>query len=543
MDDVAANAYHNGTVDTRELAFNVVNDEGGTLTVAEEGKKGLARKTTSKKAEDKKYKVSPVCGSDMEKCEKANESKIADKARRDAEKRAENLEKAKLIKIMEDPLKPVACSAKISQLGSYRGQRVKIFGWVYHLRRQGKNLLFVTLRDGSGLLQCVLTGQLCHTYEALILSTESSVQFYGTVELVPDGKKAPGGHELAVDYWCLIGSAPAGGAEVYLNEEAHFDVQLDHRYLLIRRERVSKVLELRSLITESFNEHYKFNGYKRVYPPTLVQTQVEGGSTLFEFNYFGEKAYLTQSSQFYLETVLPSLFNVYCIERSYRAEQSRTRRHLAEFTHVEAECAFISFDDLLIILEDLIVDVCERVMASHGELVYELNPDFIVPKKPLKRMDYKDAILFLKENGIGKEDGTFYEIGEDIPEMAERKMTDLINEPIMLCRFPAAIKAFYMKRCPEDNLLTESVDVLLPGVGEVIGGSMRIDDYDELIRAFKHENIDPASYYWYTNQRKFGTCPHGGYGLGLERFICWMLKLSHVRDTCLYPRYMGRCVP
>nr|XP_053646778.1 asparagine--tRNA ligase, cytoplasmic-like [Cherax quadricarinatus] len=400
------------------------------------------------------------------------------KEKEDEEKwRTKALEEAKKVTISEDPSLPPALCIKIRDGKQYRNKRVKVNGWVHRLRRQGKTMMFIVLRDGSGFLQTVLTDKLCQTYEAIILT--------------------------------LV------------------------------------VLRLRSILMKAFVDHYSDRGYEWMSPPTMVQTQCEGGSTLFDFNFFGEKAYLTQSSQLYLETCIPSFGDVYCIEQSYRAEQSRTRRHLASYTHIEAECAFITFSELLDRIEDLICDVVKRVVEHPvgSQLMKELHPEFVAPSKPFLRLTYSDAIKYLKEHNITKEDGSYYQYGEDIPEMPERKMTDQIGKPILLNRFPAGIKAFYMSKCEDDNSLTESVDVLMPNVGEILGGSMRMHNYEELLQAYTDNELDPKPYYWYTDQRLYGTCPHGGYGLGLERFLCWIANRYHIREATLYPRFVGRCTP
>lgn len=348
-----------------------------------------------------------------------------------------------------------------------------------------------------------------------------------------------------MDYWELIGSAPAGGADNLINEKSHPDVLLDNRHMHLRTQEIASIMKLRSVCIQSFRKYYEEHGFFEVTPPTLVQNQVEGGSTLFKFKYFDEDAYLTQSSQLYLETALPAMGDVYCIAQSYRAEHSRTRRHLAEYTHVEGERPFISFTELLDHLEDLICGVAQKMLDSpHAELLRQLNPDFKVPERPFMRMDYTEAIRWLNDNGVKKEeDGSDFVFGDDIPEKPERHMTDTINRPIMLIRFPAEIKSFYMPRDKDDNRVTESVDVLMPNVGEIVGGSMRTWKYEELVSGFRTNGLDPSAYYWYMDLRKYGTCPHGGYGLGLERLLTWICNRQHIRDCTMYPRFVGRCKP
>jgi asparaginyl-tRNA synthetase len=427
-----------------------------------------------------------------------------------------------------------------------KGDRVRVFGRVHRYRQQ-KGLVFITLRDGYGFMQCLLQGDLAKSYDAITLTRESSMEIVGELCQVPEGAHAPDNRELHADYFKVLFKAPGGDEAITNRVQAKGDAQtlLDLRHLLLRGEVASKVMFVRDAVEFAFHHVYKEMRCSKVSPPALVQTQVEGGATLFKFDYYGEESYLTQSSQLYLETCLPSMGDVYCIEKSFRAEKSLTRRHLSEYTHIEGELDFITFDDLLVHLEEVMCRVLETDMSDPkmAAIIKELNPDFEMPQRPFMRMKYSEAIDWLVEHNIPNEEDQPHKFGDDIAEAAERRMTDIINRPIFLTHFPVEIKAFYMQKDKEDPRVTESVDCLMPGVGEIVGGSMRMDDYDELMAAYQREGIDPKPYYWYTDQRRYGSSPHGGYGLGLERFLAWLCKQHTVRDCCLYPRYMGRCIP
>jgi asparaginyl-tRNA synthetase len=493
---------------------------------------GDDKKPLSKNAEKKKLKDEEML---KKKAEKADELKKKEDEKEKA--RVQRLEDAKTKTIVEDTKLPTSTKIKISGIKDHEGKRVKIFGWVHRLR-ETKKTLFVVLRDGTGYLQTVLSGVLGETYNALTLKEECSVMMIGTLK---KDEKQIGGMELQVDYWELIGTAP----EFPFNTEAAPDVLLDQRHLVIRGENTSRILKVHAVLLKAFRDHFWSRQYSEVTPPTLVQTQCEGGSTLFKLKYFDEDAFLTQSSQLYLETVLPALGNVYCIAQSYRAEKSKTRRHLTEYTHLEAEMPFISFEDLLNALEDLIVDTTQRVMDMAGEDIKKMNPDFKVPSRPFKRMKYSECVKFCNDNEIykDKEQKIHFVYGDDIPDAPEREMIGKIGEPVFMTHFPVFMKSFYMKKDPLDKELTESVDLLMPGVGEIVGGSMRISDYDELMEGYKREEISPEPYYWFTDQRKYGTCEHGGYGLGIGRLFMWMGNIDNIRETELYPRVMGRCKP
>ncbi|KAH8856934.1 Asparagine--tRNA ligase isoform 1 [Schistosoma japonicum] len=368
-----------------------------------------------------------------------------------------NLSEAINVQLTLDTKLPEAKELKIRDLQTMIDQRVCVFGWVHRIRRQSKTLMFIILRDGTGFLQCIFANNLCLTQEAITLSPESTVKVYGVVKQLPAGKSAPGGIELVADYWMVIGNAPAGGVDSVLTVESDIDTQLDNRHLVIRGENTAKVLRLISIALAAFRGHYIDRGYVEVLPPTFVQTQVEGGSTLFSLNYFGETAFMSQSSQLYLETCIPAIGDCFCITRSYRAEKSRTRRHLSEYNHVEAECPFIDFNGLLNRIEDLVVDVCDRIVKQSGDLLLDVNPQFKPPKGPFKRLKYEDAIVQLNNLGITNEDLTPFQFGDDIPEAPERRLVDTIGEPVLLTNFPAGLKAFYMLRTKGDPRLTDSV--------------------------------------------------------------------------------------
>lgn len=446
----------------------------------------------------------------------AKEQELVVREKEEAEKRARVLEEAKKVVVKEDaslpkPVKirldetdPAVVKPRASDSDS-PGTRVRVLGRVHRFRPQ-KDVVFVTLTDGYGYLQCIFTGDLIRTYDIMTLTIGTSMAIHGEMRAVPPKQHAPNDRELHVDFFSIIGRAAGDKEAITTRVAADADPQTlyDNRHLVLRGEMVSSVMKVRAAVLRAFRKTFEEQRVLEVTPPSMVQTQVEGGSTLFKFDYYGQPAFLTQSSQLYLETCLPSLGDVFCVCPSFRAEKSLTRRHLSEYTHIEAELDFITFSDLLDHLEAVVCRVIELTQADPAIAGYiqHLNPEFKAPARPFKRMKYAEAIEWLREHGIPNEEGQPHQFGDDIAEAAERKMTDMINQPIFLTHFPREIKAFYMQRDPEDRRVTESVDVLMPGVGEIVGGSMRMHDYDELMAAYEHEGMDPRPYYWYTDQRK-----------------------------------------
>jgi asparaginyl-tRNA synthetase len=417
---------------------------------------------------------------------------------------------------------------------------VNVRGWLHHVRRQGK-LIFLVIRDHTGFLQAVVKPNIGEKnfQVAEQLTRETAVTAEG---IVKKDERAPYiGIELQVTKINPVIKYASPELEYEIQPDSGPQVFLDKRHLVLRGEQASNIMRFRDLITRAFREFFFEREFVEVAPSTIVQTQVEGRSTLFAFKYFEQEAFLTQSSQLYLETVLASLGNVFCVLPSYRAEKSRTRRHLTEYTHIEAEMPWFEFEDLVDFMEDMIIHVYTR--AKETSILEKFNPSLDIPSKPFKQVTYEQAIDFLREYGIKGESEVFLEYGDDLTEGPERALVDKIGSPTFLTHFPIGMKPFYMKLNPKNPEVMNAVDLLIPNVGEIIGGSQREDDLDTLLERMKEEGLDPNRYYWYIDQRKYGTVPHSGFGLGLERQIQGLLNLDHIREACLYPRLINRATP
>lgn len=414
------------------------------------------------------------------------------------------------------------------------GQKIRTFGWVTKCAAL-KKYTFVNLSSSFSTVKCVIPG----TND---LSFQTSLIIYGTVVEHQTGKDSHK-FEISVDKFEIYNGIQAPSFP--LNSCSEKEARLDNGHLSLRMKDRTLFLKARSNLLKSMRNFYDIKNYTEITPPTLVQTQVEGGATLFSLDYYGEKAYLTQSSQLYLETAAPVAGKVFCIMPSYRAEKSKTSRHLSEFTHVEGELIDIEFEDLMDSIENLVRHSITSFYTSTLDCIKEVQPDFepfLLKDTPFKRITYKDAIEFLKSKGHLKPDGTPYEYMDDIADASEKFICSEYGEdqPVFLTHFPFALKSFYMKK---EGDLTESCDLLFPGIGEIVGGSMRSDNYEQLVDAFIREGIDPKAYYWYLDMARYGPSKHGGYGLGFERLLMGLMKYKNVDESCIYPRKVSRCQP
>jgi len=426
----------------------------------------------------------------------------------------------------------------IADLGDHVDQEITLKGWVYNWRKKGK-LRFIILRDGYGYLQCVVFRPEVseEVWECAVeLTQESSIEVTGVV--VADDR-APGGYELKVSRLRAIQIAP----EYPIGKKEHgADFLLNHRHLWLRSRRQHAIMRIRSELIRAIHDYYHNRGYTQIDSPILTPAAAEGTSTLFETEYFGETAYLSQSGQLYLEPAAAAFGKVYCFGPTFRAEKSKTRRHLTDFWMVEPEVAWMRFDGLLDLCEDFVCEIVAQVLDRCGEDFKRLERDtsLIEPatQRPYPRVDYGDAVAKLKE--LGQD----IEFGHDFGADDETVLTKLYDRPFLVTRFPAAIKAFYMEPDPDDPVRALAVDVLAPeGYGEIIGGSERANSYEHLERKVAEHELPREAYEWYLDVRKFGSFPHSGFGMGIERVVAWLCGLHHLRETIPYPRMINRLYP
>ncbi len=426
----------------------------------------------------------------------------------------------------------------IADLADHIDQEVTIQGWVYNWRKKGK-LRFVILRDGFGYLQCIVYRPEVEeaVWEAAVeLTQESSVRITG--RLVADDR-APGGFELKVTALELVHVSP----EFPIGKKDHGpDFLLNHRHLWLRSKRQHAMMRVRSEVTQSIRDFFYTRGFTNIDSPILTPAACEGTSTLFETDYFGEPAFLSQSGQLYLEPACAALGKVYCFGPTFRAEKSKTRRHLTEFWMVEPEVAWLRFEGLLDLAEEFLSEIVSRVLDRCEEDLKRLERDVskLEPstRRPYPRLDYGDAIIKLKELGSGVEHG------DDFGAEDETILTQQYDQPLMVTRYPAAIKAFYMQPDPTDPTRALAVDVLAPeGYGEIIGGSERSDSLEHLERQIAAHDLPKEAFEWYLDVRRYGSFPHSGYGMGIERCVTWICGVQHLREAIPYPRMINRLYP
>ncbi|HEY3294244.1 MAG TPA: asparagine--tRNA ligase [bacterium] len=425
----------------------------------------------------------------------------------------------------------------IEDAGKYDGQIVTIKGWVYNKRSSGK-IWFVVVRDGTGIMQCVASfadvGEAA--FETLgKLTQESSLIVTGKVHA---DKRAPGGYELQLTSLELVALAD----EYPISPKEHGTAFLmDHRHLWIRSRRQHAILRIRHTIVKAIRDFFDERQFTLFDPPIFTPSACEGTSTLFETDYFGEKAYLTQSGQLYGEAGAMAFGKIYTFGPTFRAEKSKTRRHLTEFWMIEPEVAYLDLNGDMDLAEDLIVFIMQRVLETRQEELKAIERDVSFLEriqKPFPRITYTEAVEILRTNNIE------FNWGDDIGGDEETIVSNQFDRPVMVHHFPSAIKAFYMKRDPQDDKLALGFDMLAPeGRGEIIGGAQREDDLNKLIERIHEENLPEEGYDWYLDLRRFGSVPHAGFGLGLERVVGWVCGLPHVRETIPFPRMMSRLKP
>jgi asparaginyl-tRNA synthetase len=435
--------------------------------------------------------------------------------------------------------KPVRIA--IADAGTHTGEAVEIDGWLYNLRKSGK-IVFPLLRDGTGIMQCVAMKNALpeETFEALKnLTQESSLKVTGKIRAE---QRAPGGFELDVETAEILQRVPESDPYPITPKEHGVDFLMDHRHLWIRSRRQHAILRIRAEVVKGIRDYFDSHGFTLVDTPIFTPAACEGTTTLFPVQYFEDEiVYLTQSGQLYNEATVAALGKVYCFGPTFRAEKSKTRRHLTEFWMVEPEVAFATLEDVKQLAEELIVFVVARVLENRRGDLETLERDVSkleAIRAPFHRMSYDDAVKKLRAKG------SEIEWGGDFGGTDETMLTEDLDRPLMVDRYPSQVKAFYFEPDPDRPEVALGVDVLAPeGYGEVIGGGQRIHDLNLLLKRLEEHHLPAEAFNWYVDIRKYGSVPHGGFGMGVERFVAWMAGTEHIRETIAFPRMLYRTRP
>jgi asparaginyl-tRNA synthetase len=430
---------------------------------------------------------------------------------------------------------------RIEDAGRHTGESVEIAGWLYNLRKSGK-IVFPLLRDGTGTIQAVAVKANLDeaVFESLKnLTQESSLILRGKVRAE---QRAPGGYEMDVEGAEILQRIPESDPYPITPKDHGVDFLMDHRHLWLRSKRQHAAIRVRHEVIKAVRDYFDSHGFTLVDTPIFTPAACEGTTTLFEVNYFDdEKAYLTQSGQLYNEADAMAFGKVYCFGPTFRAEKSKTRRHLTEFWMVEPEMAYATLEDVKRVGEEMVVYVVGRVLENRRNELAELERDtskLESVKAPFPRMSYDDAVVELQKKG------SEIQWGGDFGGTDETLITQELDRPLIVDRFPTQIKAFYFEPDAERPELALGVDFIAPeGYGEIIGGGQRIHNLDLLLKRLEEHNLPREAFDWYVDLRKFGSVPHAGFGMGIERFVAWMCGLEHIRETIAFPRMLNRTRP
>ncbi len=431
----------------------------------------------------------------------------------------------------------MATISEIIHLGQHESATVTVRGWVQTVRTHGK-VGFIVVRDGTGIVQCVVVQKQVgeETWSRFqALTQEASVHVTGAVRA---DARAPGGYEISLEDLTIIGASD----EYPIQPKEHgVDFLLDHRHLWLRSQQQRAIMRVRNEVEQAIHDFFYDRGFTRIDTPILTGAIGEGGAGLFEVDYFEDQAYLAQTGQLYGEAAAAAFGKIYCFGPTFRAEKSKTRRHLTEFWMVEPEVAWNDSAANMALQEQFVSYIVERALTRCRDELVVLERDLTkleAVKPPFVRLDYGEAVTILQEKGSD------IKWGDDLGAPDETILGDMHDRPVFIMNYPKAAKAFYMKENPDDPRTVLCNDLIAPeGYGEIVGGSQREDDHDRLLARIREEGLPEASYRWYLDLRKYGTFPHAGFGLGIERTVAWITGRPHIREMIPFPRMINRIYP